>query len=71
MKCHNHKAQGSRGTKRRREEEQIKTKQTPYMKPQMHKQRRTYKIIKINVCSQLDGICIVYICLTLCIYMQQ
>ena len=30
QKCHNHEAQPSQGIKRRRNEEQIRTKQTPY-----------------------------------------
>ena len=40
-KCHNHEAQSSRGTKRRRDEEQLKTKQMRHMKPQTHNQRKT------------------------------
>ena len=35
-KCHNHILQPSRSTKRRRDEEQIKTTQTQHMKPQTH-----------------------------------
>ena len=35
------KAQPHRGNKRRRDEEQINTPQTPYIKSQTHKQRRT------------------------------
>ena len=40
-KRHIHETQPSRGTKRRRDEEQIKTKQTPRTKPQTHKEERT------------------------------
>ena len=40
-KCHYHEAHPSRGTKRRRDEEQIRTTQAPHIKPQTHKQRRT------------------------------
>ena len=40
-KCHNYEAQHSRGTKGRRDEEQIKTTQTPCMKP-----KTTHKEIK-------------------------
>ena len=36
-KYHNHEAQPSRGTKRKRDEDQIRTMQTPYMKPQTKK----------------------------------
>ena len=35
-KCNNHEAQPSRGTKSRKDEEQIITKQTPQIKPPMH-----------------------------------
>ena len=40
-KWHNHEAQTSRGMQRRRDEEQIMTTQTPYIKTQTHEQRRT------------------------------
>ena len=42
-KCHNHEAQPSQGTKRRRDEEQIMTKLSPFMKPQTHAQRIAIK----------------------------
>ena len=38
---HSHEAQPSRATKRRRDEEQILTKQTSQMKPPTHKQKKT------------------------------
>ena len=38
-KCHKHEAQPSQGSKRRKEEEQIRTKQSPHQKPQMHKKK--------------------------------
>ena len=41
MKCHIDEAQPSRDTKGRRDEEQIIIKQTPHMKPQTQKLRRT------------------------------
>ena len=37
---HNNEAQPSRGTERSRDEEQIRTEQTPRMKPQTHKERK-------------------------------
>ena len=37
-KCHNQEAQSSRGTKGRRDEEQISTPQTLHMKSQMDKE---------------------------------
>ena len=40
-KCHNHRVQPSRDTKRRREEEQIRTTQASHMKLQMHRHGRT------------------------------
>ena len=39
-KCHNREAQSSRGTKRRRDEEQIMTKQTPHMKKRVREKSR-------------------------------
>ena len=36
-KRHNHEAKLSRGTKRRKDEEQTMTTQTPHMKPPTHK----------------------------------
>ena len=41
MKCHNCEAQFFRGKKRRRDEEQTITKQTPNIKPLTHKHKRT------------------------------
>ena len=40
-KYHNPEAQPCRGTKRRRDEEQIMKKQTPHIKPPTHDQRET------------------------------
>ena len=40
LECHNHETQPSWGTKGRRDEEQIRTTQTPLMKPQTHKLRK-------------------------------
>ena len=40
-KCSNHEALSLQDSKRRRDEEQIRTTQTSHIKPQMHKQRRT------------------------------
>ena len=37
--CHHHDEQPSQGTKPRIDEEQIRTKHTPHMKTQTHKQR--------------------------------
>ena len=51
-KCHNHEVQPSWGTKRRRDEEQTMTKQTPNMKIKVEKdclwKQRTHKITKIG-----------------------
>ena len=38
-KFHNHEAQPSRGTQRWRDDEHMRTIQTPYMKPQTHKKK--------------------------------
>ena len=48
-KCHNHEAQTSRGTKTRRDEEQIRTPQTPHMKPQTHKEKRNATALERSV----------------------
>ena len=74
-KCHNHEAQTSRGTKRRRDGEQIRsTKQPPYFKVQMDKQRITAtegvgaglkpvflaRNINLNSDAQITNICLVH-----------
>ena len=40
-KCHYRETQPSRGTKGREDEKQIRTSQTPHMKPRTHRQRGT------------------------------
>ena len=59
-RCHNHEAQPSRGIKGRRDEEHIRTTQTPYMKLQTHIGRK--KNFKRGTRWFPGGSCVAVLC---------